>query len=641
MSSSYRLAAIMFSDMVGYTALMGNSESAALDLLEKNRQLHHNILNKHQGQLLKEMGDGMMCCFESVSQAIQASMEIIDSCQHLEGLELRIGIHLGEVVFQNNDIFGDGVNIASRIQVLAPPQGILISETVFNNIRNKDGYPAQFIGEKILKNVDHPVKIYQLKGSPQQHETKVIIENSLAVLPFVNMSNDAEQEYFCEGISEEIINTVVQVPEIKVAGRTSSFSFKGKNLDLRLIGNQLGVSKILEGSVRKFGNRIRVTAQLIEASNGFHLWSNNYDRELDDIFQIQDDISQEIAKQLQKTIIGEKFVPKSREQTQSIEAYDLYLKGRSLYYQRGDALWEALDCFKKALGIDAEYALALSAMAETYIMLCFYGYLHPEKCWANAIPAANKAMRLGPGLGETHNALAIIALLYDYDLETTEREFRKALQINPNHIQARTWYGLFYLVIATNNFEDGIKELEEAIETDPLSPYVVGLHAVALSLAGRHQEAIATFGRLTAMNPKSWISLFLYGLCLLRGGETEKSIEVHLKGLEILDGHIWNLVQLVHAYATLGQSDLTNRYYQQMIERYEKQYLPPSALAMSAAKLGDSDRALRLAQAAVDINDPFLFNTVNNFWPTAEDLNSLPGFKEIIGNFGHGKTNAY
>jgi pentatricopeptide repeat protein len=633
MTAVHQLAAIMFTDIVGYTAIMGKDEAAALQLLEQNRQLHKPTIANFQGKLLKEIGDGILASFSSVSNAIDCATEIMEKSKDTEGLQLRIGIHLGEVMFKDRDVFGDGVNIAARIEALASAGEILISELVYRSIQNKKKYRVDFHSVSNLKNVDHPVKIYQLGSAEKDLSQPMITPDSLAVLPFVNMSNDSEQEYFCEGISEEIINTVVQVPEIKVAGRTSSFSFKGKNLDLRLVGSQLGVSKILEGSVRKFGNRIRVTAQLIEASTGFHLWSNKYDRELDDIFQIQDDISQEIAQQLQQTIIGEKSVPKSRAQTKSIEAYDLYLKGRSLYYQRGDALWEALECFKKALEIDTEYALALSAMAETYIMLCFHGYLHPDKSWANAIPAAKKALKLGPGLGETYNALAIIALLHDRDLKTTEREFKKALQINPNHIQARTWYGLFYLVIAANNFEEGIKELEKAIEIDPLSPYVVGIHALALSTVSRHQEATTITAQLVRSNPKSWISIFFHGLSLLKGGETEKCIDVHLKGLEILDGHIWNLVQLVHAYASLGQIDLAERYYQEMIARYEKQYLPPSVLAMTAAKLGDVDRALRLAQEAVDINDPLLFNTVNNFWPTSEDLNRLAGFKEIAENF--------
>jgi pentatricopeptide repeat protein len=640
MSTGHQLAAIMFTDLVGYTTLMGNDEVAALDLLKKNRQLHQSAIEAHHGRLLKVIGDGILASFLSVTEAVDAAREILAESQGIKQLNLRVGIHLGEVVFEDGDVFGDGVNIAARIEPLAPAGGILISEPVYHNIKNKTDYQAEFLFEKSLKNVDHPIKIYQIISGETQDTPAMITPNSLAVLPFVNMSNDPEQDYFCEGISEEIINTVVQLPEIKVAGRTSSFSFKDKNLDLRLVGNQLSVSKILEGSVRKFGNRIRITAQLIEASTGFHLWSNKYDRELDDIFQIQDDISEEITKHLQQTLIGKKSLPKSREQTNIIEAYQLYLKGRSLYYQRGKALWKALDCFNKALEIDPSYALALCGLAETYIMLSFHGYLYPEKCWTNAIPAAKKAEQLGPDLGETYNALAIIALLHDRDLKTAEQQFRKALQINPNHIQARTWYGLFYLVVATNNLDDGLKELEKAIEIDPLSPYTIGTRAVALSIAGRHQEAITTSGQVATLNPKSWMSLFMYGLCLLKGGEDQKSIELNQKGLGILEGHCWNLVQLVYAYANTGELELANQLYHEMKERYENQYLSPSALAMSAAMVGDLDRALELAQEALDIHDPFLFNLAHNFWPIAEELKDSPTFKEIIKPFMSDRSNA-
>lgn len=635
MSSSSRLAAIMFSDVVGYTTLMGQDESAALKLLQKNRTLHQNLVTKYQGKLLKEMGDGMMCCFDSVSQATDAALEIIQSSQTIDGCQLRIGIHLGEVVFQNNDIFGDGVNIASRIQVLAPPQGILISQAVFSNIRNKDGYDTLLLGEKMLKNVDHPVKIYQLKApTTQEKGNKVTPKNSLAVLPFVNMSNDPEQDYFCEGISEEIINTVVQVPEIKVAGRTSSFSFKGKNEDLRRIGNLLGVANILEGSVRKSGKRIRVTAQLIGVSTGFHLWSNKYDRELDDIFQIQDEISLEIAKQLQHTILGKKSIPKRREQTQNIEAYELYLKGRSLYYQRGKELWIAMECFQKALEIDPKYALASSGLADTYIMLSFHGYLHPEKCWEEALPAAQNALLNGPNLGEAHNTLAIIALLHDLDPKAAEKEFKQALTINPNHVQARTWYGLFYLILAIWDYEKGKMELEKAVENDPLSSYARGMYGVAFGINGDHDKNINLSEKAVALDSQSWFANFALGQSLLWGDKVSKSIDIHLAGLETSNRHSWQLDYLLQAYLKAGQSNKAGSLYNEMMDRYENQYFPPSILAMSAAALGKTEQAFELVYQAMKIKDPSLFYCITSRWPQSAALQSLPGFNEVLKELG-------
>ena len=221
---------------------------------------------------------------------------------------------------------------------------------------------------------------------------------SIAVLPFVNMSNDPEQEYFSDGISEEIINLLVQLPDLKVAGRTSAFSFKKKNKDIRFIGEKLNVNTILEGSVRRSGTRIRITAQLIEASTGFHLWSQKFDRELNDVFRIQDEIASAIVDQLQISLSGRHAEPKERVQTQNVEAYQLYLKGMAFFYKRGLDMFEGLRCFEAALKLDPDYALALVGVADTYTMLCFHSYLPPEEGWPKASEAAGRALELGPDM---------------------------------------------------------------------------------------------------------------------------------------------------------------------------------------------------------------------------------------------------
>ena len=638
MPAGHQLAAIMFTDVVGYTSIMGKDEVAAIALLKQNRQLHQSAIDTHQGRLLQIIGDGMLASFPSVTDAIDAAQKILKEARTIEDLQIRIGIHLGEVVFDKDDVFGDGVNIAARIEPLAPSGGILVSEPVYHNIKNKKDYHAEFLFEKSLKNVDHPIKLYQIKSNDTTSHKAVIPANSLAVLPFVNMSNDPDQEYFCEGISEEIINTIVQVPQIKVAGRTSSFSFKDKKLDLRQVGDQLGVSKVLEGSVRKFGNRIRITAQLIEATSGFHIWSNRYDRELDDIFRIQDDISQEIAKHLQKTIIGEKSVPKSREQTDNIEAYELYLKGRSLYYKRGEALWESLECFKQALNIDPGYALAASALAENNIMLSFHGYLHPAKCWEEAIPAANKAIHKGPELGESHSALAIISLLHDRNLKTCQHEFENALEINPNHIQARCWYGLFYLITAIMEYDKGLSQLNKAVEIDPLSSYAASCYALGLSVTGDYERSLIWAEKAIDLDPDALVARYTIGFCYQWADELSKSIEQYqFKAVELSSKHSIQLGLLLQAYLKAGQPDLADKIYQELNRRYKEQYVQPSILAQSAAAMGDADRAIALAQEAVEIIDPYLSNIMTNY-PEATALRSLPGFKDIVKQFGYGQT---
>jgi len=309
-----QLVAIMFTDIVGYTSLMEEDEEKAFELLHINRELQQPLVAQYMGNWIKEIGDGVLATFNTVTDAAACAINIQQACRNIAGLQLRIGIHLGEVIFENNDVFGDGVNIASRIQAMASIGGIWISEAVNKNLTNKKEIHTKFVNEVKLKNVKDGVQIYEIVftgdlpeavGQPphRTQNTKQGSDKSIAVLPFVNMSNDPEQEYFGDGIAEEILNSIVHLRDLKVAGRTSSFQFKGKNVDLREIGEKLSVSNVLEGSVRKQGGKLRITAQLIKVEDGFHLWSERYDRDMGDIFAIQDEISFAITEKLKITLL--------------------------------------------------------------------------------------------------------------------------------------------------------------------------------------------------------------------------------------------------------------------------------------------------------------------------------------------------
>ena len=322
MPSNRQLAAIMFTDIVGYTSLMGIDEEKAFDLLRKNRQVQRPIIRQYNGHWIKELGDGVLASFSNVTEAVLCAGHIQKATAGIDDLQLRIGIHLGDVVFENDDVFGDGVNIASRLLSMAQAGSICVSESVHSNVTNKKGITTNFLREELLKNVKEPVRMYEVivdasvisepnsepKHSSQQdgisEKTIRIHEKSIAVLPFVNMSNDPDQEYFSDGITEEILNSLAHVKDLRVAGRTSSFHFKGKNIDLRKIGQKLNVTTVLEGSVRKQGNKLRITAQLINVEDGFHIWSERYDREIDDIFAIQDEIAFAITEKLKIIVAG-------------------------------------------------------------------------------------------------------------------------------------------------------------------------------------------------------------------------------------------------------------------------------------------------------------------------------------------------
>ena len=312
-------------------------------------------------------------------------------------------------------------------------------------------------------------------------------EASVAVLPFTNMSADPENEFFADGITEEIINALTQIENLHVAARTSAFSFKGKHLDLRIVGERLNVKTVLEGSVRRAGNRIRIMAQLINVADGYHLWSERYDRELKDVFEVQDDISHAIADRLKVSLdSGRQAAVKPG--TSNLEAYQLYLKGRALLYRRGTDILRAAKCFERAVGLDAHYALAWSGLADARNMIGLYGLERPETTMPQAKQAATRAIALDPALAEAHCSLACVSMLHDWEWNKAEAEFCRARELNPRYLQNLDWYAVFYLVWSQGRFDEGIAVARQAVEYDPLSGYAHGVVAFACGDSGRGRK---------------------------------------------------------------------------------------------------------------------------------------------------------
>ncbi|MGB5377582.1 adenylate/guanylate cyclase domain-containing protein, partial [Muriicola sp.] len=473
MSQSRQLAAIMFTDIVGYTALMGKDEQNAFRLLQQNRDLQKPIIKKFNGRWIKELGDGVMASFKTVSDAVNAAVKIQEACNTANDFQLRIGIHLGEVVFENDDVFGDTVNIASRIQGVAQPGCIFISETVQHNVTNKNEFKSQFVKEMLFKNVPQPMRMYQVlfAGSEIIEAEKLsepVIEKSIAVLPFVNMSSDPEQEYFSDGITEEIINVLAQVPVLKVIGRTSSFAFKGKNMDLKEIGEKLRVTHILEGSVRRAGNKLRITAQLIKVSDGFHLYSEKFDRELEDIFAIQDEISLAILDAIKIKLLGAEKKAVVKKYTDNVEAYKFYMKGRYHFNKLSpNDFLKAIEYFQAAIDIDATYAIAYADMGTCYWDMAYSLWAPGEQIIPKALTAINKGLELDPESDVCHVAKGRFLLWSDWDFEQAAMELEKVIQINPNNVEGLRQLGV--LNILQGNYAIALIYYKKAEDLDPLS----------------------------------------------------------------------------------------------------------------------------------------------------------------------------
>jgi serine/threonine protein kinase/Tfp pilus assembly protein PilF len=472
-------------------------------------------------------------------------------------------------------------------------------------------------------------------GAQASHSSRSLaagaaLEASIAVLPFINMSADAENEFFVDGITEEIINTLSQIENLRVVARSSSFAFKGKHVDLRVIGGQLNVGTVLEGSVRRAGNRLRISAQLVNVTDGYHLWSERYDREMKDIFEVQDEIAGSIAQRLKVTLkIGRQA--SVRAGTDNLEAYQLYLKGRALLYRRGLDIRRAAQCFERAVALDPEYPLAWAGLADARTMLGFYGFERPEATMPQAKEAATRAVALDASLAEAHCALACVYLLYDWKWSEAEHEFVCALVLNPRYTQALDWYGLFYLQWVAGRFEEGVLHAKRAVEHDPLSSYANAILALTYSHAGMGSEAVSAAQAAVELEG-AYIAHWLLELALHWHGLFERAVEAGKMALAVSGRHPFSMVALATTYADWGKPAQAQAIYEELVARRGREYIQPSQMAIAAAAAGELEKAVDYVREAYETRDSMLITT--KYWPDFARLRNVAGFEDIVERMG-------
>jgi len=429
-----RLVAIMFADMTGYTAMMQEDEAKTKALRNRQQQTLENLIPGHNGTIVQLFGDGTLSIFDSAIDAVKCAIEIQKELQKEPKVKLRIGIHSGDVVYDTKGLYGDCVNLASRIESISVPGGVLISDKVFDEVKNKSEIKTIALGKVNLKNVKQPIAVYAIANeglvipTMAQIGIKAGSDKSIAVLPFVNMSADPENEYFSDGISEEILNALTHVDGIQVTARTSSFQFKGKNEDVRQIGAKLGVANVLEGTVRRAGKKVRINVQLINTTDGYHAWSEVYDRELEDIFEVQDEIATKIVTRLKENFaVNEKKENVVKSPTENIDAYNLYLKGR-YYWNKSNPedIRRAIDTFEEAIRLDPNFALPYCSLSYCYSFLGSSGILPPSEAYPKAKDYTLKAIELDPNHAESHLSLATIKFYHNWDFDGAEVSLNKA-----------------------------------------------------------------------------------------------------------------------------------------------------------------------------------------------------------------------
>ena len=460
---------------------------------------------------------------------------------------------------------------------------------------------------------------------------------SIAVLPFANMSPDPENEYFGDGMAEEITNALAQVAGLRVAARTSAFGFKGKTHDLRAVGEKLNVGTILEGSVRRAGNRVRVTAQLVNVADGYHLWSERYDRELTDIFTIQDEIATAIASRLAVTLRGNQDTVLVRPSTSNIEAYEHYLKARSLMKERGAALLGAIDFFERAVALDPAFAPALAHLAHALVLSSFWGMNPPDRVSARAKWAAACALEHDEALVASHTASALVATCIDFDADRATECWNRALAIDPWDAEARVLRAAFDICYTRGAFDEAIAEMHAVIERDPLSAIAHTQLAVILSFAGRFDEALTEARRAREIDANALFGLWAEVNALAFGGDAQAALRLISTHLPKYGRHPWLLMALVASYDRLDLTERASAAFQELVARSGTEYVQPSVLAIAAAHARRDSDALAFLRRAVETRDAVL-GAFALYSPPMAKLRRDRQFWDVIAPLGWGAT---
>ena len=499
-----KLTAILSSDVEGYSRLMGEDEDATIRTLTSYRELMSTLIQKHRGRVVDSPGDNLLAEFVSVVDAVRCAVEIHEELRVRNAelsenrrMQFRIGINLGDVVQEGERIYGDGVNVAARIEGLTEGGGICISGTAFDQVESKIGLKFEYLGEQTVKNIKKPVRVYRVKMESSISDFGMSVElplpdkPSIAVLPFVNMSVDPEQEYFSDGITEEIITGISKVPHLFVIARTSTFTYKGKSVKVQQVGRELGVRYVLEGSIRKAGERLRITAQLVDAATGQHLWAERYDGILKDVFALQDEITLKILNALQvKLTVGEQARLWSKG-TDNLKAYLKYLQAREHVYQMNqekNVLGRQM--LEEVIRLDPNYAMAYMTLAHTHALDISYGTCKSLKeSLKLASDLVEKAIELDDSLAEAHGILGYIYMLKSQHKKTIA-EGKRAVAINPNSAYSHNRLGLFLRY--AGRYEEALSSALKAIRLNPFPPgHYFHQLGMVYCMMERYEEAIA------------------------------------------------------------------------------------------------------------------------------------------------------
>ena len=634
---------------MGFTALGQKNESLALALADEQRTLLRPIIKRHGGREVKTIGDAFLVEFASALEAARcaydfqrATREFNISLPEEKRVHLRVGVHVGDVVESQGDISGDAVNVASRIESLAEADGVCLTRQVYDHIHNKFELPMTSLGGKQLKNVSVPVEVYKMvmpwEGA-RAEEQKALDKNRIAVLPLKNLSPDPNDEYFADGMTEELITVLSGVPELTVIARTSVMQYKASPKRVADVARELKTGTIIEGSVRKAANKVRITVQMVDAATEGHLWAQNFDRQMDDVFKIQTDIAKHVTKSLKVRLLQREVDRMESRAPENASAYSSYLKGRTLLVSRTEAeLVAAKKLFETAIALDPAYAPAYSGLADAYVLL---GEYSPGILLSTASQKArelvSKALEINPDLAEARATLGLL-LAQEYDFVGAEKELRRAISLNPSYSNAHLWFGQFVLAFQ-GRYRESLEELKMAELADPMSIAVLFDQVDWLLLYARDLEQSAQkIARASQLYPEHELTKEMDVLFQTVTGNYSRVIELSLRAV----GHdekphtIGLLTSLVASYYAIGNIEEARNWLARAKSLPEGTKYRSAYIAYAHAGLAEVDEFFTWAHRACEEKaiNLGLLRLIDKEVPGVRNIRQDPRFIELFKKLG-------
>jgi TolB-like protein/class 3 adenylate cyclase/lipopolysaccharide biosynthesis regulator YciM len=669
MQQNRQLAAILFTDIVGSTAVMQQDEQAALLMNKRYVAVLKQSVASYGGEILNDYGDGSLCTFSSATQAVRCAMQIQRQLQNEPKVPLRIGLHVGEIFFEDGKVFGDGVNVASRVQSLGIANSILFSSEICSKIKNQPEFKSVFIGKFEFKNVDEPIEVFALgndgltvpkkeelsgklkeiekKSTLRKWTTAVVVifllvgsffiyqyffhtsgftgEKTIAVLPFENSGEPDSEEYISDGITQDIINNLSKIASLqKVIGWFSVRSFKKTTKSLKQIADELGVASILSGSIQEHEGKTRIIAELIEISTNKRLWGDDFEYEGKDILSIQSKIAADIVSALKANITPEEKKNLSKQNTENPEAYKFYLRGRNFwnanFYDSAEAN------YNRAIQLEPDYALPYAGLADCYDVN-YAGQSQLERAPIAKI-YVEKALSLDSNLSEALTTLGFIQQNFDYDWTDAKMNLEKAIFLNPNNSAAHMFYGLV-LINSGLDKNKALKEFKKAVDIDPLSYYVNWNYSRNLYFAGEYDLAIQACNRMKSVIPDSrkWIADFSLGLIYLKKHEFQNAKEFFDK-LPMANGTEIDNQQIMqsYGYAIMGDTIKAKALFKETLKKYPN--LSHYRNSQVYIALGNFDEALKELELSYEFRDIHLFWVKAD--PAFDPIRNEPDFKALL-----------